>query len=254
MRDDFAKSTRDALARRAAHICSNPQCNALTIGPHSDPDKSLNTGHAAHIHAASPQGPRYEADQTSAQRRSIQNGVWLCRNCGPRVDSDAVAYPADMLRAWRRDHEALIREVGQHGYASTWELLRARRRVADDARAMIALLDNHAALWESFDAEFPDRVRQSLDRLRDNLTARRSALPAGSPIDAPSLEMIRAIQSFFRSLGRMDLAALRCDSRDPEWRRFSDALAALRGDLRQRVAALAAAYQTSLSPELARMA
>jgi hypothetical protein len=36
-RDDFNKPVIDALAKRAAFICSNPDCKTLTIAP-SDED------------------------------------------------------------------------------------------------------------------------------------------------------------------------------------------------------------------------
>lgn len=71
-RDDFKAATKTALARRAAHFCSNPRCLKLTIGPHSDPTKALTSGHAAHIHAASELGPRYKASQTAVERTAIE--------------------------------------------------------------------------------------------------------------------------------------------------------------------------------------
>jgi len=40
-RDDFSAETKRILAQRAAYICSNPDCRNNTIGPHSDPAKSL---------------------------------------------------------------------------------------------------------------------------------------------------------------------------------------------------------------------
>jgi len=253
VRDDFSKPTREALAKRAAFFCSNPDCLVLTTSPHaSDAGKSVNTGHAAHIHAASPEGPRYDPAQTPAQRKAIGNGIWLCRNCGPRVDTDAASYTADMLRGWKREHEALILDVSQQGQARSLEMLLAHRRAARDAAKLVALLDNHTALWEVFDIENPERVRQSLDRLRDNLTSRRTDLPPGSPVDAIFLEIIRAIQAFYRGLQHVNLSRLRCDSGDPTWRRFATALGDLRRDVIGRVIALAQAHDVHVSPELVR--
>src|SRR5690348_11981857 len=106
-RDDFSEATKRTLAIRAAHFCSNPGCRKLTAGPHSDETKSLTTGHAAHIHAASPNGPRYDPNQTPAQRRAISNGLWLCRECGDIVDKDGAPHSPDRLRQWKIGHEAL---------------------------------------------------------------------------------------------------------------------------------------------------
>jgi hypothetical protein len=36
-RDDFSQKTKTLLAKRVSYICSSPQCNKPTSGPHSDP-------------------------------------------------------------------------------------------------------------------------------------------------------------------------------------------------------------------------
>src|ERR1700674_5746096 len=47
LRADFARQTRDTLARRVGMRCSNPACQKLTIGPRSHPSKAVNIGVAA---------------------------------------------------------------------------------------------------------------------------------------------------------------------------------------------------------------
>src|ERR1700738_4079969 len=111
-RDDFSPSTRRILGERAAYICSNPDCRSNTIGPHSDPDRSLDTGVAAHICGAAPGGPRYDPTQTPEERKSIANGVWLCAKCSRVIDTDERIYPAERLRLWRSEHEQWISEQG----------------------------------------------------------------------------------------------------------------------------------------------
>jgi hypothetical protein len=105
-RDDFPKDVLDALARRVNLRCSMPGCRQGTTGPRTDPARSVCVGVAAHITAASVGGPRYDASLTSAQRRSAENGIWLCQNHAKLVDNDASRYTADELRAWKRDEEA----------------------------------------------------------------------------------------------------------------------------------------------------
>jgi hypothetical protein len=107
-RDDFSAETKRILAQRAAYICSNPDCRNNTIGPHSDPAKSLSTGIASHICAAAQGGPRYDPNQTTEERQNIANGVWLCATCSPLVDRDVKLYPAELLRKWRREHEQWV--------------------------------------------------------------------------------------------------------------------------------------------------
>jgi hypothetical protein len=109
MRDDFPKAILETLAKRVGYRCSNPSCRKLTSGPHTDESKAVNVGVGAHVTAASPGGPRYDASLTPEQRRSADNGLWLCQTCGKLVDNDEVRYPAALLREWRQKAEDAAR-------------------------------------------------------------------------------------------------------------------------------------------------
>ena len=65
----------------------------------------MNIGVAAQITAASSGGPRYDASLTTEQRRSIDNGIWLCQNCATLVDKDEPRHPVAVLRGWKREAE-----------------------------------------------------------------------------------------------------------------------------------------------------
>ena len=108
MRDDFSQATKDILARRVNYLCSNPDCPLATIGPHSDSQKAVNKGVAAHITAAAPGGKRYDVSLTSEQRSGADNGIWLCQNCAKLVDSDEKRYHVDLLRAWKLVAESKV--------------------------------------------------------------------------------------------------------------------------------------------------
>ncbi len=108
MRDDFSQSTKDTLARRVNFLCSNPDCPLATVGPHSDPEKAVNKGVAAHITAAAPGGKRYDASLTPEQRNSADNGIWLCQNCAKLIDSDEARFRVDLLREWKVIAEAKV--------------------------------------------------------------------------------------------------------------------------------------------------
>lgn len=114
MRDDFAEEVKRVIASRANQRCSNPDCRATTCGPQDDPAKFLNFGVAAHITAASPGGPRYDATLTSEQRSSASNGIWLCQNCAKLVDNDESQFDVGLLKAWKyiREHDARM-SIGQ---------------------------------------------------------------------------------------------------------------------------------------------
>lgn len=111
-RDEFSERIKRTVAERAAYICANPACRKPTVGPHSDPDKSLKTGEACHICAAAPGGPRFDAIQTSAQRGGIENAIWLCTVCSTRIDKDDSSYPVESLTEWKRNHETWIQNGG----------------------------------------------------------------------------------------------------------------------------------------------
>lgn len=111
MRDDFSLKVKDTLAKRVAYRCSNPACCLLTSGPRTEPDRALSIGVAAHIAAASPGGPRYNASQTKEQRTSIINAIWLCQNCAKLIDSDEVAYPTQLLLHWKWQAEDVARKA-----------------------------------------------------------------------------------------------------------------------------------------------
>lgn len=68
MRDEFNAATKDLLARRVSFRCSNPDCRWPTAGSQADPAGSVNIGVAAHITAASPDGPRYDPTLTPDER------------------------------------------------------------------------------------------------------------------------------------------------------------------------------------------
>jgi len=104
-RDEFSAKTKQLLAERASLRCSNPDCRVLTKGPTLSDTGTQNAGCAAHIAAAAPGGPRYDASMTSDQRKSPSNGLWLCRNCGERVDDDPQRYPVALLNKWKADIE-----------------------------------------------------------------------------------------------------------------------------------------------------
>lgn len=100
-RDEFSKSVKLTLARRVGYLCSNPECNASTSGPHTDPAQSINLGVAAHITAASPGGPRYNPNQTPEERSSIENAIWLCQKCAKLIDSDESGFSLSTLYRWK---------------------------------------------------------------------------------------------------------------------------------------------------------
>lgn len=104
-RDYFTKPIKVLAYQRVAGRCSNPTCRAPTFAPSGKSEVS-NVGVGAHIHAASPGGPRYLVTMTTQQRRGFENIIWLCQTCSTIIDRDAGSYPSEMLRSWKASAEA----------------------------------------------------------------------------------------------------------------------------------------------------
>ncbi len=118
-RDDFTEKTKAQIARQVGYLCSFPSCRVATVGSTQDGQGVISIGTAAHICAASPGGPRYDEQMTSAERSSPDNGIWMCRDHGKAIDSDEKAFPGALLRQWK-----------QHALQEAWRrVLRAQGKV-----------------------------------------------------------------------------------------------------------------------------
>lgn len=108
MSPDFKQPTKRILAERAGYRCSNPDCRTPTVGPNSDHSKSTKIGEAAHIYGAREGAKRYKANMSNDSRAELTNGIWLCKNCHKKIDTDEVLYTPDLLFRWRELHEKYV--------------------------------------------------------------------------------------------------------------------------------------------------
>ena len=104
-RDDFSDKTKRAIALRVGGECCFPGCKAVISGPSTNPEAFINVGVAAHVYAASEGGPRHNSAMTSQQRKSAENGIWLCQNHAKLVDNDPKKYTAEILLEWKLQKE-----------------------------------------------------------------------------------------------------------------------------------------------------
>lgn len=104
-RDNFTVATKNLLRDRVGNRCSNPHCKRLTSGPAIDTEHAINMGTASHICAAAKGGPRYNEDMTPEERKSSENGIWLCNFCADLVDKDPNRYTVSLLNQWKEEAE-----------------------------------------------------------------------------------------------------------------------------------------------------
>lgn len=109
-RDDFKAQTKATLGKRSGFQCAI--CQATTIGPSAETPMSVtNIGVAAHIAAAAPGGPRYDALMSSKDRSAVTNGIWLCQNHAKLIDTDTKTWTVSKLHQIKKDHEGNVTKM-----------------------------------------------------------------------------------------------------------------------------------------------
>lgn len=113
---DFARAVVDLVAKRAAYICSNPDCGVSTTGANSDPIKSTTVGEAAHIFGARSGTARYRPEMSDYERSNAINAIWLCGNCHSQIDKDSYQFSVELLYLWKIGQETSTRDsIGKPG-------------------------------------------------------------------------------------------------------------------------------------------
>jgi hypothetical protein len=82
--------------------CAFPNCAIPIVEPLS----GKVTGRICHIKAQSQGGPRYDADQTDADRHSFENVLLLCPIHHDVIDCDPDAYTVERLTTMKTSHES----------------------------------------------------------------------------------------------------------------------------------------------------
>lgn len=107
-RDDFSDVTKIELLVRAANLCS--RCHVFTIGSTDAGDRKNSIGVAAHICAAAsgPGAKRYDPNQTKAQRRHFDNGIWMCYSCSKLIDNEETFHTVAHLKEMKARHQIYV--------------------------------------------------------------------------------------------------------------------------------------------------
>lgn len=100
----YSAGTRAGLFALGSGTCYYPNCARPAVEMVGwEPEVAVQI---AHIHGASPGSARYDAGMTDSERASFSNLILLCTPHHNVVDRrHPEDYPAEVLKAWKTDHE-----------------------------------------------------------------------------------------------------------------------------------------------------
>lgn len=95
-------TTVKQLFARSGNRCAFPKCTSPIVQ-----GKTI-IGKICHIKASKPGGPRYDPNQTAADRHGYNNLILLCGNHHTVIDDDEETYTVDRLLKMKADHEQIV--------------------------------------------------------------------------------------------------------------------------------------------------
>lgn len=125
-------ATRLALAVAAAGRCEFAGCNDFLFEHHLTRRGGV-FGQNAHIIAYAKRGPRAGKESGALGVHDIGNLLLLCPKCHKQIDGEPDRFPVDVLREYKRDHEARIRLVTGLGPELRTEIVQLKATVAGQA-------------------------------------------------------------------------------------------------------------------------
>lgn len=100
-RQEFSTAVRKIIKAESGPFCSRPSCRQY-LQIYSEPDNNdARLYEVAHIHAASPGGPRFDPNMTAEETGHADNAILLCPTCHTEIDRCPQLYTAQVVRAWK---------------------------------------------------------------------------------------------------------------------------------------------------------
>jgi len=102
----YSQNTIKILFGASGNQCAFPGCTNPIIVSETPDSHAAVVAQICHIYAASNNGPRGKPGLTATERNSPDNLILMCGHHHPLVDKQWQTYPAEMLKAWKKTHEA----------------------------------------------------------------------------------------------------------------------------------------------------
>jgi len=119
-RSDLPDPERNLLYASSGNECAFPNCAAVLVKPGETTGKAVNIGQAAHIVAASRQGPRGVEPLVDGDRDTgASNRILLCPTHHAEIDKQPLVYTVAVLRQMKEDHERRHRKQQSAGVGLT---------------------------------------------------------------------------------------------------------------------------------------
>ena len=107
---NYTDKTLKILFGSSGNQCAHPECTNNVIEPATEKSDAAVIAQICHIYAFSTNGPRGKAGLTNEELNSPENLILLCPNHHVVVDKQHETYPVELLKRWKREHEAKVRE------------------------------------------------------------------------------------------------------------------------------------------------
>lgn len=106
LRRNYSQKTLKVLFALSGNQCAHPECKNPVIVPETEESDTLVLSQICHIYALNEDGPRGKAGLSEKELNAPENLVLFCPTHHVIVDGQHETYPADMLKEWKREHEA----------------------------------------------------------------------------------------------------------------------------------------------------
>ena len=109
-RTKYTLSPLEVLLAQSCNQCTHPDCSTTLFERATEHSETIDAAHICQIHENCGEGSAGESTLTQDELNSPENLILFCRSHQALVEDQREAYPSDLLKEWKRNHEAKMRE------------------------------------------------------------------------------------------------------------------------------------------------